>query len=96
MHFDCAGISAQRQTQILWDSADFASADVEWSVSTNPQDHDCMVILPAFTVCEVVEIALARRQLLPPRSTNFQPKPLEGSIQFPLFTEASANVAMPS
>ena len=83
--YDCAGMSASAQMRLLWDAADFTDPALAWTV-TGVVDPEAAatILVPRFSVQEVVAAALGNLGLLPPRSTNFQPKPVEGSIQFPL------------
>ena len=83
--YDCAGMSARAQMQLLWDAADFTHPALVWTVSNvvDPQAQ-ATILVPEFRVEEAVAVALGNDGLLPPRSTNFQPKPVEGSIRHPL------------
>jgi len=79
-HYDCDGLTAEQQMRLLWDCADFTAKGLDWSIHG---DADAIIFVPAFTCEEVIELAIGKR-LLPPRSTNFQPKPVPGSIRSPI------------
>lgn len=90
--------------RLLWQISPLHHPDFEWSITGDDaaaraeldQGALAAILVPAVTLAEVMAAADSGR-LLPPRCTNFQPKPQENSIAFPLASEtaASANVAMP-
>ena len=66
--------------RLLWACADFTEPGLDWSIHG---DADAVILVPSFTCEEVISLAVNKR-LLPPRSTNFQPKPVPGSIRSPI------------
>jgi hypothetical protein len=92
--FNCKGLSAVEQMRLLHELDDGAC---EWTIEGDSDQvvrAHAAIIVPALTLDDVLEAATTGR-LLPPRSTNFQPKPPESSIRFVL-TDASSNVAISS
>ena len=79
-HYDCDGLTSEQQMRLLWDCADFTAKGLDWSIHG---EADVVILVPAFTCEEVISLAINQR-LLPPRSTNFQPKPGPGSIRSPI------------
>lgn len=88
----------------LWDAAPLDDRSIDWVISGDAQtardkiragDALAAILVPAVTLNEVIAAADSGL-LLPPRSTNFQPKPEENSIAYSLAPDidACANVAM--
>jgi hypothetical protein len=73
----------------IWETYDLTHPGVEWSIEANRDQAlahlangaAAVILMPQLTLADVRAAALSGR-LLPPRSTNFQPKPVEGSIRF--------------
>ncbi len=80
------GMGAAAVMRALWQALplECGSGEIEWSIVGHAEEAEDIVLVPALTIDEVLEIALGPGPLLPPRSTNFQPKPAEGSIRFAL------------
>jgi hypothetical protein len=89
--FDCEGLTAADQLRLLWELAPLDGAgEVDWQIEGDAtaaaeaplrRGAHAAILAPALTMEDVVTAATSGR-LLPPRSTNFQPKPVEGSIRF--------------
>jgi hypothetical protein len=95
--YDCTGLSAVDQLRRL------VCLECEWTLEGDETKAlaelsagraEAVLLVPALTMDDVLSAARSG-QLLPPRSTNFQPKPPESSIRFEL-TDASSNVAISS
>lgn len=92
--FDCTGLNAVEQMRLLHELDDGGYA---WSIEGDVDRArlaEAAILVPALSLEDVIAAA-ATGELLPPRSTNFQPKPPEASIRFVL-TAASSNVAISS
>lgn len=98
--YDCSGLSAVEQMRRL---SELDQEDYEWTIEDEESraleelasgGAEAVILVPAVTLDEVLAAASSGK-LLPPRSTNFQPKPPESSIRFVL-TDASSNVAISS
>jgi hypothetical protein len=71
----------------LWAQFPFEARDREWAIATAGIESEPssrrVIRVPAFSIHEIIALADAGR-LLPPRSTHFLPKPMDGSISFDL------------
>lgn len=87
--FDCGGMGAVDQMRLLWEASDLDGPGVEWSIEGDREKAlaaiglgaAAVILVPAIAMEDVVAAAESG-VLLPPRSTNFQPKPAESSIRF--------------
>jgi hypothetical protein len=88
--YGCEALTAADQLRLLWELAPLTGFD--WQIEADAiaaadaplrQGAQAAILVPVLTLDEVVAAATSGR-LLPPRSTNFQPKPIEGSIRFPI------------
>ena len=87
--YDCAGLSGVEQMRLLNDLCD---ESLDWTIEADESRAleelragraEAAILVPALTIEDVLAAATSGR-LLPPRSTNFQPKPQEASIRFVL------------
>ncbi len=88
--YDGGGLDAVAQLRLLETVAELDTC--EWTIESDEAQAldelaagraEAVILVPALTVEDVLGAAMSGR-LLPPRSTNFQPKPVESSIRFPL------------
>ena len=87
-HYDCSGLAPVDQLRLLHSLADLGSC--EWTIEAEASQAraeleagraEAIILVPVLTLADVLTAATTGR-LLPPRSTNFQPKPPESSIRF--------------
>lgn len=86
--YECEGLNPVDQLRLLHSLADLDGCD--WTIEAEEgkalaeleAGHaEAVILVPVLTLADVLTAATTGR-LLPPRSTNFQPKPRESSIRF--------------
>lgn len=98
--YDIQDSSAADILRVLWEGAGLDREGVEWSIAGDAEATRAdlqagalaAILVPAVSLGEVIAAGDSGR-LLPPRSTNFQPKPEECSIAFPIAIQAGPSIA---